>query len=59
MTTEGSGSRSFYGPLVLADREMGESFIDEERVTFKTYTLLLSINPGRWWRVRVRALHPT
>jgi hypothetical protein len=44
---------------VLADREMGESFIDEERVTFKTYTLLLSINPGRWWRVRVRALHPT
>lgn len=26
--------------LVLADREMGETFVDKERVTFKTYTLM-------------------
>jgi hypothetical protein len=34
--------------LVLADREMGESFIDEERVTFKTYTLTQNVEamPG-------------
>lgn len=34
--------------LVLADREMGETFIDEERVTFKTYTLTQNIEamPG-------------
>lgn len=29
--------------LVLADREMGETFVDEERVTFKTYTLTQNI----------------
>jgi hypothetical protein len=35
--------------LVLADREMGETFVDEERVTFKIYTLTQNIEtmPGR------------
>ena len=34
--------------LVLADREMGETFVDEEHVTFKTYTLTQNIEtvPG-------------
>jgi hypothetical protein len=34
--------------LVLADREMGQTFVDEERVTFKTYTLKQNIEamPG-------------
>jgi len=34
--------------LVLADRKMGETFVDEETVTFKTYTLKQNIEqmPG-------------
>jgi hypothetical protein len=34
--------------LVLADRKMGETFVDEESVTFKTYTLKQNIQqmPG-------------
>ena len=35
--------------LVLADREMGETFTDEARVTFRTYTLKQNVEamPGR------------
>jgi len=34
--------------LILADREMGETFTDEERVTFRTYTLTQNVEkmPG-------------